>query len=267
MEKEILKDCEEEEEMEFKDCGEIEIGDETELSKIVIMRARVEKEDPSAKEVDDLTIRRFLRARNLDIDKASAMFLKYLSWRKAFVPKGYISKSEISTQLSHNKVAMQGVGKLGQPVAVIFGNRHKPGGKGSLEELKRFAVYSFDKVCASIPRGQEKFLVIVDLEGWGYTNSDIRGYISILSILQNYFPERLGRLYMIHVPSIFMTAWKVVYRIIDSRTRNKIIFVDNNKLKSTLLADIEESQLPDIYGGKLSVVPIQHSKLVAQVSS
>lgn len=33
-------------------------------------------------------------------------------------------------------------------------------------------------------RGQEKFVSIADLEGWGYSNSDIRGYLAVLSVLQ-----------------------------------------------------------------------------------
>lgn len=37
----------------------------------------------------------------------------------------------------------------------------------------------------------------------------------------------------------------------------QINFVENKKLKSTLLEDIDESQLPDIYGGRLPLVPIQ----------
>lgn len=35
-----------------------------------------------------------------------------------------------------------------------------------------------------MPPGQEKFVAIADIEGWGYTNSDIRGYLAALSILQ-----------------------------------------------------------------------------------
>lgn len=35
-----------------------------------------------------------------------------------------------------------------------------------------------------MPRGQEKFVAIADLEGWGYCNSDMRGYLGALSILQ-----------------------------------------------------------------------------------
>lgn len=35
-----------------------------------------------------------------------------------------------------------------------------------------------------MPPGQEKFVGIAELKGWGYSNSDVRGYLSALSILQ-----------------------------------------------------------------------------------
>jgi hypothetical protein len=84
--------------------------------------------------VDDFMIRRFLRARDLDIEKASALFLKYLSWRKEFVPNDTISPSEIPNDLAHDKLFMQGQDKLGRPIVVVFGGRHK---QTSLEEFKR----------------------------------------------------------------------------------------------------------------------------------
>ncbi|KAI6677307.1 hypothetical protein NL676_038103 [Syzygium grande] len=170
---------------------------EVERSKIGIMRAVVEREDPSAKDADDFMIRRFLRARDLDIEKASKLFLKYLSWRRSFVPNGAISASEIPNDLAQQKLFMQ----------------------GSLEEFKRFVVYSLEKICSRMPGGQEKFLGIADLEGWGYKSSDVRGYLAALSILQDCYPERLGKLFLIHVPYIFMTAWRMVYPFIDPKTR------------------------------------------------
>ncbi|KAK8648120.1 hypothetical protein V6N13_128882 [Hibiscus sabdariffa] len=268
-EKKAKQTEEKEEEMEFQDCenedqGQEEeeeqqkepIDDELERSKISTIRALAEREDPSAKESDDFMIRRFLRARDLDIEKSTAMFLKYLSWRRTFLPKGFVSESEIPTQLADNKFCMQGVDKQGRPIVVSFGGRHKPT-KGNLEEFKRFVVYGLEKICARMPKGQEKFVAIGDLEGWGYSNSDIRAYLASLSILQDCYPERLAKMLIVHVPYIFMTSWKVVYPFIDSRTKKKIVFVENKKLKSTLLKDIDESQLPDIYGGKLPLVPIQ----------
>lgn len=39
----------------------------------------------------------------------------------------------------------------------------------------------------------------------------------------------------------------------------QIVFVENKNLEATLLQDIEESQLPEMYGGKLPLVAIQDS--------
>ncbi|PWA71560.1 CRAL-TRIO domain-containing protein [Artemisia annua] len=235
---------------------------EFEHKKVVQIRALVETHDPTSKECDDATIRRFMRARDLDIDKASAMFLKYLKWRKTFTPNGTISVSEVQNEIAQNKMFMQGSDKSGRPIAVVFGGRHFCNKKGGLEEFKRFVVFGLDKLCSRMPSGQEKFVVIGDLQGWGYSCSDIRGYLAALSILQDYFPERLGKLFIVHVPYVFMTVWKMVYPFIDEKTKKKIVFVENKQLKSTLLNDIDEDQLPEVYGGNLKLVPIQDNQCV-----
>lgn len=85
-------------------------------------------------EVDNVMIRRFLRARDLDIEKASNLFLKYLSWRRTFVPNGSIGASEIPNELAQNKLFMQGMDKNGRPIVVCFGGRHK---QNNIEEFKR----------------------------------------------------------------------------------------------------------------------------------
>ncbi|GKV17435.1 hypothetical protein SLEP1_g27946 [Rubroshorea leprosula] len=123
------------------------ISDEVEKTKISLMRAVLEKQDASSKEVDDLTIRRFLRARDLDIEKASAMFLKYLKWRRMFVPNGSISASEVPNEIAQNKMFFQGGDKKGRPITVVLGARHFQN-KGGVEEFKRFLAYGLDKICA-----------------------------------------------------------------------------------------------------------------------
>lgn len=233
-------------------------SNEHEQHQLALMRSAVETQDPTSKEVDDLMLRRFLRARNLDVEKASTLFLKYLKWKQKFVPNGSISESEISNELAQKKMFCQGYDKQGRPISVVLGRKHIPSkAKGGLDEFKRFVVYSLDKICSRMPPGVEKFTGIADVQGWGYSNCDIRAYLGSLSILQDCYPERLGKMYLIHVPYIFMKVWKMVYPFIDSNTRDKIVFVDNKKLTSTLLQDIDENQLPDIYGGKLPLVPIE----------
>ncbi|OIV97047.1 hypothetical protein TanjilG_11564 [Lupinus angustifolius] len=227
-----------------------------ELTKIQLMRDFLEKRDPSSKEVDVLTLRRFLRARDLDVEKGSAMFLKYLTWRCSFVPNGFISPSEISDELAQGKMFVQGLDKKGRPITVAFAAKHFQN-KDGLDTFKRFVVFALDKLCSRMPPGQEKFLAIADIKGWGYANSDIRGYLNALTILQDYHPERLGKLFIVHAPYMFMKVWKVVYPFIDNNTKKKIVFVENKKLKETLLEEIDESQIPEIYGGQMPLVPLQ----------
>ncbi|KAI3684395.1 hypothetical protein L6452_33618 [Arctium lappa] len=223
------------------------------------MRALVQKHDPTSKECDDATMRRFLRARDLDIDEASFMFLRYLRWRKMFLPNGSISESEVPNDIAQNKMFVQGTDKSGRPITVVFGGRHYPNKTGGLEEFKRFVVFGLEKICSRMTRGQEKFVSINDLQGWGYSNCDIHGYHASLLILQEYYPERLEKLFVVHAPYLFMAIWKLISPFIDEETKKKIVFVENKKVKSTLLKEIDESQLPEIYGGKLKLVPIQDS--------
>lgn len=231
-------------------------GDEIEWKKVNLMRVFVEGQDPLAKEVDNFTIRRFLRARDLDIEKASAMFLKYLKWRREAIPNGFISYEEAQNELRQEKLYYQGLDKKGRPIAVVFGAKHYSA-KRNIDEFKRYVVYVLEKFGASMPRGQEMFVCIADVQGWGYySNCDIRAYLAALEIMQNYYPERLGKVFIIHVPYIFMKAWKIIYPFIDKNTRKKFVFVEDKDLISTLLEEIDESQLPEIYGGKLPLVPV-----------
>lgn len=87
-------------------------------------------------EADDKAVRRFLRARDHDIDKASAMFLKYHKWRKSAIPNGFISDEEVKNELEQDKVYMQGIDKTGRPVVVAYGGRHYYS-KREMNEFKR----------------------------------------------------------------------------------------------------------------------------------
>lgn len=85
-------------------------------------------------------IRRFLRARDLDVEKASAMFLKYLKWRHSFVPNGSISPSEIPDDIAQGKMFVQGVDKKGRPITVAFAAKHFQN-KNGLDAFKRMLMF------------------------------------------------------------------------------------------------------------------------------
>lgn len=234
----------------------MEIAEGDEAQRIQLLRARLQASDPAASGIDDATLRRFLRARSLSVEKAYKFLLQHLKWRRAFVPHGCIRESEIPNELKKEKIFLQGVDKKGRPIGIILAVRHETCDR-DLEEFKRFVVYGFDKAVSSLSGDQEKFVLIADLEGWTYRNMDIKGYLAILDILQDHFPERLGKLFMIHVPYLFWGAWKMVSPFIDPIVKEKIAFVEDKHIKAALLKDVDVSQLPDIYGGELHLVPIQ----------
>lgn len=82
-----------------------------------------------------MTIRRFLRARDLNIKKASALFIKFLDWKRTFVPNGSISASQVPNEIAQNKISLQGYDKKGRPIAVVHGARHFQ--NKDIEEFKR----------------------------------------------------------------------------------------------------------------------------------
>ncbi|RLN22669.1 hypothetical protein C2845_PM07G33460 [Panicum miliaceum] len=230
---------------------------EGEWLKVAELRAAVQAQDPRAKEVDNLTLRRFLRARDHNVDKAAAMLLKYLKWRREVAPDGFVPEERVRRELAQDKACMGGADRSGRPILVGFMARHYSADR-DLAEFKSFVAYFFDKICARIPIGQEKFLAIVDVKGWGYANCDVRAYLAAIEIMQNYYPERLGKALMINVPYIFMKVWKtMIYPFIDTNTRDKFVFVDDKSLHETLRREIDETQLPEFLGGKMPLIPLK----------
>lgn len=231
-------------------------GDEQ--TPLQLMRASVVELDPLSKGVDDATLRRFLVARSMKVDKATTMFVEHQRWRRSLffftVPAGgggggYIPEAQVKKELETGKVMRAGYGKQGHPVAVGFGAKHDVLNR-DVEEFKRFTVYVFDKLIASMPPGTEKFMFILDLQGVSYRNMDPVAMRTNLDFLQAYYPERLAKAFVVHVPTIFWGVWHMLSPFIDKVTREKILFVEDKALEMTLMEYIDKEQLPSLYGGR-----------------
>jgi hypothetical protein len=68
-------------------------------------------------------------------------------------------------------------------------------------------------------------------------------------ISQDYYPEMLGRLYIVNAPYVFSACWTVVKGWLDEKTRKKITVMSNGH-KKVLLENIDEDQLMEFLGGK-----------------
>lgn len=223
------------------------------------MRKSVEKLGSSAETYGCMTLMRFLIARSMDPEKAAKMFVQWQKWRTAFVPNGFIADSEVQDELETRKIYLQGPTKEGHPLLVVKASKHFPS-KDNLQ-FKKFVVHLLDKTIASSFKGREigneKLIGIFDLQQITYRNIDARGLITGFQFLQAYYPERLAKLFILHMPQFFVSVWRVVCRFLEKATQDKIVIVSNNEERQNFIREIGEEALPEEYGGQAKLVALQ----------
>lgn len=96
----------------------------------------------------------------------------------------------------------------------------------------------------------ETCCTIMDLKGVGISKaSSVYGYVQAASnVSQNYYPERLGKLYIINAPWGFSGIFSVIKRFLDPVTVNKIHVLGSGYEKE-LLAQVPKENLPKQFGG------------------
>lgn len=213
----------------------------------------------STENCGDPTLMRFLIARSMDTDKASKMFVQWQKWRATSVPLGHIPESEVEDELNAKKIYLQGLSEGGYPVMVVKANKHFPS-KDQLQ-FKKFVIYLLDKTIASSFKGREigneKLIGIIDLNQISYKNIDARGLITGFQFLQAYYPERLAKLYLLHMPWFFVSVWRLVSRFLEKATLEKVVIVTNDDERRDFVKDIGEEALAEEHGGRAKPVPIQ----------
>ncbi|TVY57465.1 Sec14 cytosolic factor [Lachnellula suecica] len=215
--------------------------------------------------LDTITLLRFLRARKFDVALSEKMFVDSEKWRKEtnlddlvrnFDYKEKAQVFEYYPQYYHK------IDKDGRPVYIEqLGNIDLNAMyKITTQErmLQNLAV-EYEKVgdprlpACSRKAGVllETCCTIMDLKGVGLSKvSSVYGYVKLASAMsQNYYPERLGKMYLINAPWGFSTVFGVVKGWLDPITVEKIHVLGSGYQKE-LLAQVPAENLPKIFGGK-----------------
>jgi len=217
--------------------------------------------------LDTLTLLRFLRARKFDVDLAQKMYVDCEKWRKEFgggvddLPRtfDYKEKKEIfdfypqyyhKTDKNGRPVYIEHLGKINLPAMQKITTNQR-----MLENL----VVEYEKVTdPRLPACSRKagYLLetccsILDAKGVSLTSApSVYGYLQMASgISQNYYPERLGKLYIINAPWGFSGVFSVVKRFLDPVTVAKI-HVLGSGYQRELLDQIPAENLPKALGGE-----------------
>ncbi|XP_031491340.1 SEC14 cytosolic factor-like [Nymphaea colorata] len=227
------------------------------------MRAAIEKLGSSAEGEADGKLMMFLVARSMDTEKAAEMYLQWKRWRAEIAPRGFVPDDEVVDELNARKSFLQGVNKAGHATVVILGRNHFA--SKDFLQFKKFVAYMMDKGLAScdgiVEEGKERVACVLDLQQLSMANLDVRGGIEGFQILQEYYPGRLTKFFIINVPFIFAAAWKIISRFLDKATAEKVQIVKTERQRKEMLKEMGEELLPAEYGGSAKLVPLQNVKL------
>ncbi|KAK7310437.1 hypothetical protein RJT34_07968 [Clitoria ternatea] len=214
----------------------------------------------------DSCLRRYLEARNWNVDKSKKMLEETLRWRSTYKPE----------EIRWHEVAMEGeTGKLyrasfhdkqGRTVLIL-----RPGMQNttSMENQIRHLVYLLENAMLNLPPSQEQMAWLIDFTGWSLTNNvPLKCARETIYILQNHYPERLAIAFLYNPPRIFEAFWKIVKYFLDNKTFQKVKFVypKNRDSVELMQSYFDEENLPKELGGK-SILNYNHeefSKLMAQ---
>ncbi|KOS18088.1 Sec14 cytosolic factor [Escovopsis weberi] len=237
--------------------------DEVQAASVEQLRLMLEAEGYSER-LDTLTLLRFLRARKWVVADARKMFVDFENWRKDIKLDEILPTWDYPEKEAMQKYYQQFYHKTdkdGRPIYIerLGGIDLASMDKISSEErmLNNLAV-EYERVAdprlpsCSRQAGHllETCCTIMDFKGVGISKaSQVYGYVKKASVIsQNYYPERLGKLYLINTPWGFSAVWSVVSGWLDPVTVSKIKVLGSSYQKE-LLAQIAPENLPKTFGG------------------
>lgn len=206
-----------------------------------------------------LMLRRFLVAEKMDVGKAHSRLQKHAHWRLRELPDGRIAEEEVSSQIVQQKVLLQPVGKDGRPLLVIKVAKHLPS-PVTAQEVEKFVVFCLEaasRACDHEDSQDAKLWAIFDLNGIRWANLDNHALHSCFHLLQQHFPERVKRIFMLDSPIIFDALWRIVRPFVDPETRKKVQFVYGQSGLGEILKTIDSNILPLNYGGLAPEIPAE----------
>ncbi|KAI3767186.1 hypothetical protein L2E82_17274 [Cichorium intybus] len=201
----------------------------------------------------DACFKRYLEARNWNVEKAKKMLEETLAWRSTYKPEE-IRWTEIAHEGETGKVFRANFhDRFGRTVLIM-----RPGRQNTtnMDNQIRHLVYLIENAILNLPEGQEEMVWLIDFTGWSLrTNVSVKTARETISILQNHYPQRLAVAFLYSPPRLFEAFWKVVKYFLDPKTSHKVKFVylKNKESVELMQSCFDVDNLPTDFGGKANM--------------
>ncbi|CAB4256882.1 similar to Saccharomyces cerevisiae YMR079W SEC14 Phosphatidylinositol/phosphatidylcholine transfer protein [Maudiozyma barnettii] len=218
--------------------------------------------------LDDATLLRFLRARKFDIALAKEMFENCEKWRKEYGTNTILTDfhydekplvAKFYPQYYHKTdkdgrpCYFEELGAVNLPEMIKITTEERML-KNLVWEYESVAKYRVPACSRAAGYLVETSCTIMDLKGISISSAySVLNYVREASyISQNFYPERMGKFYMINAPFGFSTAFRLFKPFLDPVTVSKI-FILSSSYQKELLKQIPAENLPTKFGGKSEV--------------
>lgn len=196
----------------------------------------------------------FLRARQHDASEAMIMISNALRWRKTMNIDIYLRNT---------------VQNMGSPLAcfpmtviscpdeckqpVVYGLIRLLDKKKADRTAFQSALLSF---LESSYFGEtyvlDEMIIILDFRDWSIRrNAPYRLVKDGIQTLQDYYPERLGRVFLVNYPTTIRAAYTAISPIIDAGAKEKIVWIPDADPSSTIGKYLPAKSIPSFLGGQL----------------
>lgn len=191
---------------------------------------------------DDWYLKRFLLAKNRNVDEAFKMLVETMQWRNEM----YISQ----VRDFHFPIEFYKIGALfayepdKNGVLVVYMRIRFHRKTVELDEpTKGFLVHTFNKA-EKLSRGQG-FGLVFDLSGAGYSNLDLPFLSFLIQFGRNHFPGSLNYIIVYNLPWILSSFQKLVFSMLPAEATGIIKFASG----SEIFKYIDEENAPDYITG------------------
>jgi len=239
---------------------------------------RLIADDADLNDMRDATLARYLRHNSWQVEPAIKQLKEYLAWRKA---------NKVDEILNEPNFPSRDLIRTIVPYA--YHNQDKEGRPIYIEKTGMIATAALadEKICnpdhfmhshiygvelmqrlmyeSSLARGERVngICTILDFTGLGFHHRNCMSILKkCLDFDQKYYPEYLGKLYVINSPWVAPYLFQAVQVFLDEVTKSRIQVVSGDPAEF-LLQHIAPENLPKEYGGTCTGVACKHGGMGA----
>jgi hypothetical protein len=201
----------------------------------------------------DIILLKFLRAEDLDLEKAAERIAATLAFRAECQIDALMSAELPEHFRGHDTVG--GVDVDGRPILLSrFGAMDLPKVFGDVEAFVRYRAHFMEKAIAllSFKRGEpEDLCQIHDYSGVPllFQTAEVKGAVSAVSkVFEAHYPEFKGRTVFVNFPAAFSKMFKAFSNFLPERTRKKFVIL-GEKDQEDLFKLLPPEHVPDAIGG------------------